>query len=122
MLAGGLCTVQFNAFLIDKATTGTMTGGNADELYQGDGRLKMARSLERMWPKVVETKRRFGRPQHVIKNAWRKFDTPLKRRADIDWNKLESSEYGMSLQEVSPVKSKWIKKLIKSSEKEKKNG
>jgi hypothetical protein len=77
VLSAGLCTVLFNAFSIDKVRTQTMKGGNTTELYQNDGRLKMARSLERLWPGVVSTKRRFGRPQHHIKNAWGKFDTVL---------------------------------------------
>ena len=75
-----------------------------------------------MWPKVVETKRRFGRPQHVIKNAWRKFDTPLKRRADIDWAQLEkstSNNYGMSLEKKAPIKSDVIKALVKKSKRKK---
>ena len=67
VLSGGQCIVQVNAFLIQKVKTMVMTGGNSDQLYQGDGRLKMARSLERMWPHIVEVKRRFGRPQHVVR-------------------------------------------------------
>lgn len=101
VLADGWCTVLFNAFVIKKLRTMTMTGGNTDQLYQGDGRLKMARSLERMWPGVVETKRRFGRPQHVVN--WKKFRNPLKRRTDIDWEALEnagSNDYGMVLKRV----------------------
>lgn len=98
VLSGGWCTVLFNAFLAWKMTTMTMKGGNSDELYKGDGRLKMARSLERMWPGVVETRRRFRRPQHVVKDAWGKFDTPLKRRTDIDWSKIEGqNEFGMTI-------------------------
>lgn len=101
VLADGWCTVLFNAFVIKKMRTMTMTGGNTDQLYQGDGRLKMARSLERMWPGVVETKRRFGRPQHVVN--WKKFRNPLKRRTDIDWEALEAAgpnDYGMVLKRV----------------------
>jgi hypothetical protein len=101
VLADGWCTVLMNTFIIWKAGTMTVTGGNTDQLYQGDGRLKMARSLERMWPGVVETKRRFGRPQHVVN--WKKFRNPLKRRTDIDWEALEnagSNDYGMVLKRV----------------------
>lgn len=101
VLADGWCTLQMNAFVIDKITTMTMKGGNTDALYHGDGRLKMARCLERRWPGVVETKRRFGRPQHVV--DWSQFTTPLKRREDIDWDALETSgpdNYGMKLKKV----------------------
>lgn len=78
VLSSGLCTVLFNAFLINKMGTMTMKGGNSDELYKGDGRLKMANSLKRMWPGVVDVKRRFKRPQHVINKNWRMFDQQLK--------------------------------------------
>lgn len=77
VLSDGWCTVLMNAFMIQKITTMMVKGGNTTDLYQGDGRLKMAKSLERLWPGVVETKRRFGRPQHVIRNQWQKFDTPF---------------------------------------------
>lgn len=99
VLTGGWCTVLFNAFLCKKIWTMKTEGGNTP-IYQGDGRLKMARSLERLWPYVVETKRRFQRPQHVVRYRWSKFDTPLKRRQDINWAELEqSNEYGMTLKE-----------------------
>ena len=51
VLADGWCTILMNAFMVDKAHTMTMKGGNTSELYnKEDGRLKMARSLERVWP------------------------------------------------------------------------
>ena len=82
--------------MIDKMATMTMKGGNSSELYVGDGRLKMARSLERVWPGVVETKRRFRRPQHVVRNAWTRFDTPLRLRPESK-NKDQPNEYGLKL-------------------------
>ncbi|MCL2640452.1 MAG: hypothetical protein FWD53_06380 [Phycisphaerales bacterium] len=116
VLSAGWCTVLFNAFLAEKMPTMKMKGGNSAELYKGDGRLKMARSLERAWPYVVETKRRFKRPQHVVRDAWAKFDTPLKRRTDIDWNAIESAganEYGMKLTKTKPdVKSPALRELL----------
>lgn len=99
VLSGGWCTVLMNVFVIDKIATMTMKGGNTSELYQGDGRLRMARSLERMWPGVVETKRRWDRPQHVVKDAWKRFDTPLKLKPGIDLEQLKntSNEYGLKM-------------------------
>jgi len=94
-LAGGWCTVLVNAFPVKKAPTMTSRGGNT-EMYQGDGRLKMARSLELQWPGVVSVARRFHRPQHVIKDSWKKFDTPLKRRADVPLD-LPPNDYGLVL-------------------------
>ena len=90
-LAIGLCTVLVNVFIIEKLTTMKAKGGNTEK-YQGDGRLKMARSLERQWPGIVTTSRRWQRPQHAIANNWRRFDTPLIRRTDIDWDEIESRE------------------------------
>jgi hypothetical protein len=94
-LSTGWCTVLVNAFLAWKMTTMTMKGGNSETLYRGDGRLKMARSLERMWPGVVETNRRFGRPQHVVAFSWRKFDTQLKLKPGSATNSAEPNEYGL---------------------------
>lgn len=112
VLSGGLCTVLFNAFLVKKMQTMTMQGGNMDTLYKGDGRLRMSRSLERVWPYVVETKRRFKRPQHVVRDQWGKFDTPLKRRSDIDWSALKPNEYGLELRQLAPVKNKEVRSLL----------
>jgi hypothetical protein len=110
-LAGGWCTILLNAFLMDKITTMTMKGGNTDELYRGDGRLRMARSLEKAWPGVVETKRRFQRPQHVIKDQWKKFDTPLIRKPDLEIPE-GPDEYGMELVELGIVRSPRLRKLV----------
>jgi len=115
VLSGGWCTVLMNAFLIDKMATMQMKGGNTDVLYKGDGRLVMAKSLERMWPGVVKTERRFNRPQHVIKNAWKGFDTELIRRKDIDWDNLKTNNYGMKLKQVTEtVKSEELQKWLKN--------
>lgn len=111
VLSGGWCTVLMNAFTIQKLQTMRMKGGNMEELYRGDGRLKMARSLERQWPGVVETKRRFQRPQHVIKDSWKCFDTPLKRKPDIAIPE-GINEYGMQIVQVAPtIQSEAIRRL-----------
>lgn len=117
VLAGGLCTVLFNAFLAWKMTTMTMKGGNTQELYKGDGRLKMARSLERVWPYVVTVERRFRRPQHVVRDAWRKFDTQLKLRPGVDLSALPPNEYGMDLRQIKATKSASLKALIEQHRK-----
>lgn len=94
VLAGGLCTVLVNVFLVYKRPTMEIPGGNTADLYQGDGRLVMARSLERVWPGVVRVDRRYGRPQHVIN--WSRFDTPLKLRDDVALDE-QPNEYGLRL-------------------------
>jgi len=113
VLADGWCTVLFNAFLINTPETMTAKGGQMG-VYENDGRLQMARQLERVWPGVVETKRRWNRPQHKIKGLWKYFDTPLKRRTDVDWKNLErggDDEFGMkatALQEIRDPKLRQV--------------
>jgi len=106
VLADGWCTVLMNAFVTQKCRTMTVKGGNTADLYQGDGRLKMARSLERLWPGVVKTSRRFQRPQHVVRDAWRRFDTPLRPKPGVDLAQLPPvDERGMALVQVAPIRS-----------------
>jgi hypothetical protein len=118
VLADGWCTALINAFLIWKKWTMKMQGGNTDQLYQGDGRLKMARSLERMWPGVVRVDRRWQRPQHVVKDSWKRFDTPLRLKPDVDLAALPAvNEYGMKLVQVAPtVKSAALRQLLAAQE------
>ena len=66
VLKAGYCTVLFVAFLAEKVATMRMKGGNTDELYRDDGRLKMAQSLQRQHPDVVTIGRKFGRWQHIV--------------------------------------------------------
>jgi hypothetical protein len=106
-----------NAFLIEKKPTMTMKGGNTDSLYQADGRLRMARSLERVWPHVVRVERRYQRPQHVVHSSWRRFDTQLRLKPGLSLEELDTpNEYGMELRAVRPVKSQALRKLLESSE------
>jgi hypothetical protein len=65
-LKDGWCTILFYAFLQEKAATMTMKGGNTDELYADDGRLKMAQSLKEQHPDVTKITRKWGRWQHQV--------------------------------------------------------
>lgn len=66
VMKDGWCTILFNAFLIEKKTTMTMKGGNTDELYKDDGRLKMAQSLVEQHPDVAKITWKFDRWQHQV--------------------------------------------------------
>jgi hypothetical protein len=102
-LALGWCTAQINVFLVDKVATMTMKGGMSP-LYDkaSDGRLKMSRSLERVWPKVVTTTRRFSRPQHLIADDWDKFDTQLILKPGLSLDDFVGvNEYGLVLKHVT---------------------
>jgi len=119
VLADGWCTVLMNAFLAQKITTMVIKGGNTADLYQGDGRLKMARALERVWPGVVTTKRRFKRPQHVIRDSWKRFDTPLKLKPGVDLSALPPvDEYGMKVTALTEIRSPALRRAVEEAEAE----
>ena len=112
VLVNGYCTVLFNVFSIDKTLTMSMKGGNATELYQGDGRLKMAKDLERQWPYVVKTVRKFNRPQHEIIRKSRQFNQQLIRRKDIDWDKIKEEKINLKIKQINEVKNDYLKKAV----------
>src|SRR5216684_1234560 len=107
-----------NTFLIQKIKTMLVPGGNTAQNYQGDGRLNMARVLERRWPGVVSVERRFQRPQHVIGKQWMNFDTPLKLKPGIDLANLPPEEYGMELKAVDKVRSPRVRDYVDAWDKE----
>jgi len=65
-LKDGWCTILFQAFLAKKVTTMVLKGGNTDELYAGDGRLKMAESLRDQHPDITTITWKWGRWQHQV--------------------------------------------------------
>lgn len=99
ILKDGYCTVLFYAFLAEKRATMSMRGGNTDELYRQDaafdGRLEMARSLQRQHPDVVTITRKWGRWQHQV--DYRPFkNNRLIRRPGIEIPQGVNN-YGMTL-------------------------
>jgi len=109
VLTEGWCTVLLNAFMADKQRTMVVSGGQTDEVYKGDGRLKMARALERVWPGLVTVDRRFKRPQHVVKDNWRCFRTALVPKGEID---RAPNDYGLKLRAKRNVKSETVRRLL----------
>jgi hypothetical protein len=97
-LKDGWVTVLFMAFLARKTPTLTMKGGNTDELYQGDGRLLMAQSLQRQHPDVTEIKQRWGRWQHVVDYRPFKHNQPRLRPDAVITPGVNN--YGMVLTKV----------------------
>lgn len=95
VLKQGYCTVLFYAFLCDKIATMLMHGGNTDELYQGDGRLKMAQSLQQQHPDCVRITKRWGRYQHLVDYSRFKHNS-LVLKPGIQL-KDETNEYGLKL-------------------------
>lgn len=83
MLKAGWCTIQFNAFLQDKANTQTVRGGNTDDFYIPEGTLSKSQMLVRAHPDVAKLAWRFGRAHHHV--DYRPFKgNKLLRRADLD--------------------------------------
>jgi hypothetical protein len=95
-LKDGYCTILFNAFLCDKIGTMRMKGGNTDELYQDDGRLKMAQSLQEQHPDIVTITRKWDRWQHQVDYSWFKRNKLIKRKDIVITEGINN--YGMKLQ------------------------
>lgn len=60
------CTILFTWCYCDKSATMTVSGGNTDTLYKGNGRLKMAQSLKKQHPEIVKITRKWNRYQHQV--------------------------------------------------------
>jgi len=98
VLKSGMCTILFNAFLAEKMRTLTMKGGNMEELYKCEGRLKMAQSLAEQHPDLVHITEKWGRPQHeVYYKGFRKNKLVLKPETVIPEGQ---QNYGMELERV----------------------
>jgi hypothetical protein len=96
VLKDGWCTVLFFSFLAWKNPTMTIKGGNTSQLYQGDGRLKMAESLVEQHPDVASITRKWGRWQHQVDySAFKRNQLKLKPGVVL---KDEPDEFGMKLQ------------------------
>jgi hypothetical protein len=92
-LKDGWCTVLFLAFLAKKKETMSMKGGNMDELYQGNGRLLMAQSLQHQHPDVTKIVWKWNRWQHEVDYTPFKSNKPiLKKGVEIP---KEPNNYGM---------------------------
>lgn len=97
-LKAGLCTIQFNAFLQEKATTQTMAGGNTDEFYSKEGTLPKSQMIERLHPDVAEVVWRFNRWHHHVDYSVFKHNTLVKRYGVVVPEGINT--YGMKLQEI----------------------
>jgi len=122
------CTVLVNVFLADKLPTMSQKGGNTESLYGGlggrvtgdgtrivpttDGRLEMAKTLQRQWgQELVRIDRRWQRPQHVVE--WKRFKTALHLKDGVDLAQLgKIDEYGLYMKAWKAVKSERIQKIL----------
>ncbi len=95
VLKDGWCTFLFYTYLIDKQHTMTMKGGNTDELYKDDGRLRMARSLQKQHPDLVRIKWKWGRWQHTVNYRPVRKNKPIKKKGISIQKGIDN--YGMIL-------------------------
>lgn len=98
-LKDGWCTILFNAFLCGKSQTMTMKGGNTDELYKDDGRLKMAQSLVDQHPDITTITEKWGRYQHQVDYSGFKRNKLIRKPGIIIPD--EVNNYGMVLKEYA---------------------
>ncbi len=80
VLKDGWCTAIFASFLANKMPTMKMSGGNTAELYQEDGRLKMAESLVEQHPDCTAVTWKWGRWQHYVDYRRFKWNAPKLRK------------------------------------------
>ena len=112
ILKDGWCTILFNAFLAQKATTGTVKGGNMEVLYGGNDQLGnskgkewiekrrlMAQSLVDQHPDIASVTWRWERPQHYVDYSG--FKQKLVRKPG--WNYSGINNYGMGLVEIKKL-------------------
>lgn len=132
-LTGGWCTILVNAFMANKMRTMTMRGGMTDDFYAINrdgsaadgtvssgggrssdtfGRFEMARMLERKWPGLVRTSRRFDRYQHTVNwGAFRGLRPKLRDGVDLS-SMPDVDEYGMTLRAVREPKNPAVRQLL----------
>lgn len=65
VLKDGYCTILMYSFLAGKLRTGTVKGGNTEELY-GDGTFEKSKMLVNLHPDCVELVHRYGRWHHHV--------------------------------------------------------
>lgn len=95
MLKGSWCTVQFNAFLQQKARTQSIKGGNTAEFYAKEGTAPKSRMQVAMHPDVSRLVWKFGRIHHHV--DYRPFQVnKLVRRKGVEIAD-GIDDYGMAL-------------------------
>lgn len=98
VLKAGMCTVQFNAFLQEKATTQTVKGGNTDDFYLREGTLPKSQMLAELHPDVAKVVWRFKRWHHHV--DYRAFKKNKLQRVEDICIPNEVNNFGMKLVET----------------------
>ena len=98
-LKDGWCTIQFNAFLQEKATTQTIRGGNSEEFYDKEGTYKKSKILKEMHPDVASVVWRFNRWHHHVNYKRFKLNKLVRKKGLIVPQGVNN--YGMVLKKIS---------------------
>jgi hypothetical protein len=96
ILKDGWCTVLFYAFLANKMRTMSLKGGNTNELYAGEGRLRMAQSLKEQHPEITQVAWKWDRWQHQVDYRPFKNNRLIPKRDVLIPDKVNN--FGMELQ------------------------
>jgi hypothetical protein len=98
VLKAGMCTVQFNAFLQEKATTQTLKGGNTDEFYAKEGTLPKSQMIADLHPDVAKVVWKFNRWHHHV--DYRAFKKNKLQRIKNIYIPDVVNNFGMKLVEI----------------------
>ena len=102
-LKNNMCTILFNAFLCDKATTLRMAGGNTDEIYKNTNkRFEFASSLQNQHPDVVKVTKKFNRFHHHVNYKPFK-NIKLIKKSNVSYPTNIINEYNMTLKHSSQI-------------------
>jgi hypothetical protein len=115
MLKGGWCTILFNAFLQDKATTQKLPGGNTNELYSAQdrkpgemyakmGTLPKSEMVVAVHPDIARLKFRFRRWHHYVDFSQFKNRKLILRDDYVPETGV--NEFGMELKTVVPLRKR----------------
>jgi hypothetical protein len=94
VLKDGHCTIQFNAFIQEKAQTQTLKGGNTEEFYAKEGTLPKSKMLADLHPDCAKVTWKFNRWHHHVDYRRFKRNPLIKKEALIPQG---INNYGMKL-------------------------
>jgi len=98
VMKDGWCTIQFNAFLGDKATTQTMSGGNSDDFYFKEGTYNKSKMLVDMHPDITKMIEAYGRYHHKVDYSVFKHNKLIRKKDIVIKPGIDN--YGMVLYKI----------------------
>jgi hypothetical protein len=106
IMKSGQSTILFNAFLARKIRTMVVKGGNTD-IYQGTGRLEMARSLVEQHPEVTKIVYKFGHWQHSVDYSQFRGIDPQPKKEVYDAIPPGFDNHGLVLEHADVIQGRW---------------